>query len=94
MTWGGSPIQAPDGKYHLFFSWFRNPSGDNTTVPGIKWWYNSSVVAHAVSDHPGGNYTYVDTVLPGRGKGYFDGTTTHNPSVTQVRKRFNQIPFL
>ena len=38
MTWGGSPVQDPaDGRYHLFFSWFK--ASDNATVPSIKWWY-------------------------------------------------------
>lgn len=67
----------------MFFSWFK--TAGNTTVPSIKWWYNTSVVAHATSTTPGGNYTFVDIVLPPRGPAYFDGSTTHNPTVTQLQ---------
>ena len=34
MTWGGSPVRAADGTYHLFFSWFKMP--DNQTAPSIN----------------------------------------------------------
>jgi hypothetical protein len=84
MTWGGSPIKAKDGKYHLFFSWFKMP--DNSTCPTIKDWYKTSVVAHAVSDEPGSDFQFVDIVLSPRGGAYFDGTTCHNP--TGRSKRF------
>eukprot|EP01043_Picozoa_sp_COSAG02_P045782 COSAG02_NODE_4222_length_5616_cov_2.976255_5_plen_417_part_00 len=82
-TWGGSPIQDErTGKYHLFFSWFEMP--DNSTAPSIKWWYNTSRVAHAVSDHPDRGYKFRSVVLPPRGASFFDGSTTHCPTVMQL----------
>lgn len=40
-TWGGSPIQAPDGTFHLFFSWIKME--DNTTSPSIQVRWGSRV---------------------------------------------------
>lgn len=80
-TWGGSPVQDDNGTYHMFFSWFRF---GNHTPHTIKNWYNSSVVAHATSDRPGGGFVYKDVILAPRGGGLFDGTTTHNPTVTRL----------
>eukprot|EP00040_Diaphanoeca_grandis_P019258 m.101619 g.101619 ORF g.101619 m.101619 type:complete len:358 (+) comp27338_c0_seq1:145-1218(+) len=79
---GGSPIRAADGTYHLFFSWFKLES--NETSPNIKNWFEISVVAHATSTQPGDNYTFQDIVFPPRGRGHFDGTTTHNPTVVTL----------
>lgn len=82
-TWGGSPMRAADGTYHLFFSWFRMP--DNGTQPSIKEWYLHSVVAHATSqDSALGPYKFVGEVFPPRGGTYFDGTTTHNPTIVRL----------
>lgn len=74
-------MQADDGTYHLFFSWFRFANGTPQT---IKSWYNSSVIAHAVSDRPGGGFVFKDVALAPRGGDLFDGTTTHNPTVTRL----------
>jgi hypothetical protein len=82
-TWGGSPFRdAATGRYHLFFSWFEMP--DNSTVPSIKWWYNTSRVAHAVSEQPDRGYEFQSVVLPPRGRVFFDGSTTHCPTVMQL----------
>lgn len=82
-TWGGSPMRDErTGLYHLFFSWFKMV--DNSTVPSVKWWFNTSIVAHAVSKSPGDGYAFVDVVLPPRGSAFFDGSTTHNPTITKL----------
>ena len=91
-SWGGSPMLGEDGKYHLFFSWFKSP--DNATVPSIKWWYNTSVVAHAVSDAPDRGFVFKGEVLPPRGKMFFDGSTTHNPTVVKLADRSYALYFI
>lgn len=84
-TWGGSPIQADDGTYHLFFSWIRRPGNSSSgPPPSIKSWYNLSVVAHAKSMHPDRGYTFQRVVLEPRGGDAFDGTTTHGPTVVRL----------
>ena len=53
-------------------------------TPPPKYWRNSSIVAHATSDHPGEGYEYKDVVLPPRGAGYFDASATHYPTVGRL----------
>ena len=43
-----------------------------------------SQVAHATSRSPGRDYTFESVVLPPRGTQFFDGSTTHNPTVVQL----------
>ncbi|WP_210518765.1 glycoside hydrolase family protein [Hymenobacter terricola] len=76
-VWCNSPIYAPDGKVHVFFSrWEAKKS--------MSGWINGSEIAHAVADHPAGPFTVLDTVLAPRGPGYWDATTCHNPSIQFV----------
>ncbi len=80
-VWGCSPITDPEGKIHVFFSrWDARK--------GMGGWINGSEIAHAIASRPEGPYEQIGTVLAPRGKGYFDGTTCHNPHIQQVGDRY------
>lgn len=73
-NWGASIIKGEDGLYHLFYSrWPRT----NT----FNGWLTKSEIAHATSQQPTGPWTYKETVLQGRGEGYWDAYTAHNPKI-------------
>jgi hypothetical protein len=76
-VWCGSVIKGDDGKYHMFAS--RWPK-DITFHPG---WMTNSEVVRAVADKPEGPYVFKEVVLPARGVQYWDGRSTHNPSITK-----------
>ncbi|MDC1106438.1 glycoside hydrolase family protein [Prolixibacteraceae bacterium] len=71
-NWGGSIIKGEDNVYHLFYSRWKN---------NFYGWLTSSEVAHATSSSPSGPWKYKETVLKGRGKGYWDAITAHNPKI-------------
>ena len=73
LVWGGSVIEE-NGLYHLFVSRWPTALGHNA-------WTTSSEVAHAVSTNPLGPWTVRDVALPRRGKQWWDGMATHNPTV-------------
>jgi hypothetical protein len=73
-TWGGSPIKGNDGLYHLYYSRWEKKYG-------FMAWVTHSEIAHAVSKSPLGPYVFHDVVFPRRGKQYWDGMNTHNPTV-------------
>jgi len=74
IVWGGSVIRANDGKYYMFASrWPKHLS--------MSAWVTNSEVVLAVSDVPEGPYTFEKVILPARGKNYWDGMATHNPSI-------------
>ncbi len=74
FNWCSSVLKGEDGKYHLFYS--RWPK--KFTFSG---WLTHSEIAHAIADHPAGPWEYKETVLQGRGKGYWDAITAHNPKI-------------
>lgn len=76
-VWGCSPIIAPDGRCHVFFSRWDSSKG-------MGGWINSSEIAHAIADNPAGPYHSIKTILAPRGEGFFDGTTCHNPHIQFV----------
>ncbi|QZE12768.1 glycoside hydrolase family protein [Halosquirtibacter laminarini] len=79
FNWGGSIIKGEDNRYHLFYSrWPNNFYG----------WLVESEVAHAVSDSPSGPWVYQETVLNGRGKGYWDAVTVHNPKIKYFEGKY------
>ena len=80
-VWGCSPIVAPDGKVHVFFSRWN-------ASKGMGGWINSSEIAHAVAEKPEGPYAEIETILAPRGDGYFDGTTCHNPHIQYVDGKY------
>ncbi len=74
IIWGGSVIKAEDGKYYMFASrWPKKLT--------MQAWVTNSEISLAVSDRPEGPYVFVKTVLPSRGKEYWDGMATHNPNI-------------
>lgn len=76
--WCGSMVKGDDGKFHLFYSrWPRKLTH--------KAWVTHSEVAHAIADSPTGPYRHADVTLPARGKEYWDGLCTHNPTVIRAR---------
>lgn len=72
FNWGSSIIKGNDGKYHLFYS--RWPEDFSA-------WLTFSEIAHATSNSSNGPWEYKETVLKGRGKGYWDAITAHNPKI-------------
>ena len=73
-NWCSSIIKTNDGIYHLFYSRWPKKYGFNA-------WLVHSEVAHAVSENPAGPWEYKETVLSGRGKGFWDAITAHNPKI-------------
>ena len=80
-NWGSSVIKGDDGLYHLFYS--RWPKEH-----GFLSWLTHSEVAHAVSDSPAGPWKHKETVLKGRGKGYWDAITVHNPKIKYFEGKY------
>ncbi|MEJ6980684.1 glycoside hydrolase family protein [Pedobacter sp. P351] len=80
-VWCNSPIQAPDGKIHVFYSRW-------SAKKGMGGWINSCEIAHAVADKPEGPYQYIETVLAPRGPGFWDATTCHNPLIKFVDGKY------
>jgi hypothetical protein len=79
-VWCNSPIEAPDGKIHVFFSrWIKKK--------GMGGWINGSEIVHAVADSPESPFEVLETVLAPR-PGYFDATTCHNPSIKKVDGKY------
>ena len=73
-VWDCSVIKA-EGKYYLFASRWKEELGF-----GWNWLFNSEVI-QCVAERPEGPYRYLRTVLPRRGRAYFDGMNTHNPCI-------------
>jgi len=80
-VWGTSPIKAPDGKIHVFYSQWK-------AEHRMGGWLNASEIAHAVADSPESPFRYSETVLAPRGIGYWDGTTCHNPHIRKVDEKY------
>lgn len=80
-NWGGSIIKEKDGKYHLFYSrWKREYT--------FNGWLTFSEIAHAVSSTPAGPWKFKETVLKGRGNGYWDAITAHNPKIKYFEGKY------
>ncbi len=77
-VWGCAPVYDDDGKVHVYFS--RWPHDGH--------WLKNSEIAHAIADHPEGPYHVTGTVLKGRGVGYWDAHSIHNPSVYRVDDKY------
>ena len=79
--WDCAVIYA-EGKYHMFSSRWNKELGF-----GWHWVYNSEII-HSVADKPEGPYSYLRTVLPRRGRAYFDGMSTHNTCIKEYNGKF------
>ena len=73
-VWCNSPIEAPDGKIHVFFSRWK-------AEKKMGGWIKGCEIVHAVADTPESTFEIKETVLAPRGAGYWDATTCHNPSI-------------
>jgi len=81
IVWCGSMIRDDQGKCHLLYSRWPRKLGHYA-------WVTHSEVAHAVADSPLGPYKFVNTALPARGKEYWDGLCTHNPTVKKFGSKY------
>ena len=72
--WGASVVKGYDGKYHMYYARWKYDTGHFG-------WVTHSEIAYAIADQAEGPYQPVKVALPARGKAYWDGTTTHNPTV-------------
>lgn len=81
FIWGGSMVEGDDGKYHLFYSRWEKKHGHNA-------WLTRSEIAHAIADSPTGPYVHVEVVLPIRDPKYWDGGTTHNPTIHKFGDKY------
>jgi len=79
FNWGASIIKDTIGKYHLFYSRWQNDFSE---------WLTFSEIAHATSDNASGPWKYKETVLKGRGKGYWDAITAHNPKIKYFNGKY------
>ncbi|MGI9470785.1 MAG: glycoside hydrolase family protein [Rubripirellula sp.] len=79
--WGGSMVRAADGTCHLLYSRWPRKLGHNA-------WVTHSEIARAVSNDPLGPYRHVDIALPARGKAFWDGMCTHNPTVHEFDGKY------
>lgn len=82
IVWCVTVIRDDQGKHHLFYSRWPRKLGHYA-------WVTHSEVAHAVADSPLGPYKFVDVALPARGKEYWDGLCTHNPTVMKFDGKFH-----
>ncbi|MFI3248871.1 MAG: glycoside hydrolase family protein [Rikenellaceae bacterium] len=72
-VWGASMIKGEDNLYHIFYSRWKKSLGWS--------WTTDSEIAHAVSSSPYGPWEYKDVALPRRGREFWDGWCTHNPTI-------------
>jgi len=79
--WCGSMVKGDDGQYHLFYSRWPRKLGHAA-------WVTHSEVAHAVAASPFGPYQHADVTLPPRGKEFWDGLCTHNPTVIRANGKY------
>jgi hypothetical protein len=80
-TWGASVVKGEDGHYHMFYARWKK-------AYKFEAWVTHSEIAHAVADHPAGPFKFRDVTLPPRGSTYWDGLTTHNPTVHKFNGRY------
>lgn len=74
-VWGAAVIKGEDGKYHMFAS--RWPKDK----PFFNGYIFYSEVVRAVADKPEGPFTFQEVVFDKRGEKFWDGRTTHNPTI-------------
>jgi hypothetical protein len=80
-VWGASVVRGEDSLYHMFYSRWKSKFGFNA-------WVTHSEIAHAISEKPEGPFFFKDVALPPRGAEYWDGLTTHNPTVQHFDGRY------
>lgn len=81
FVWCGSVSKGDNGKFYMMYS--RWPLTD-----GFESWPITSEIAVAVSDNPEGPFKHIKVALPARGTQYWDGSATHNPTITKYKGKF------
>jgi predicted GH43/DUF377 family glycosyl hydrolase len=81
IVWCGTVVRDDSGKYHMLYSRWPSKLGHYA-------WVTHSEVAHAVADRPLGPYKFVGVALPARGKKFWDGLCTHNPTVVKFGSKY------
>jgi hypothetical protein len=79
--WCGSAVRGDDGKYHLYYSRWPRRLGHYA-------WVTHSEIAHAVGDSPVGPFRHVAVALKARGKEFWDGLCTHNPTILRIGAKY------
>ena len=74
-VWGASVIKGEDDKYHMFAS--RWPK----KYPFFNGYIFYSEIVRAVADKPEGPFKFKEVVMKKRGSQFWDGRTTHNPTI-------------
>ena len=89
FVWGGSCVQAEDGRYHLFYSMFEAGPGKPSFTDS---WLLSSKIAHAVSDYPDRDFRFTNIVLNGAAhdgdSSAWDAQGVHNPHIKKFGSRY------
>jgi hypothetical protein len=81
FIWDTSILKDKDGKYHLFYSRWKKEYG-------FQGWLLLSEIVHAESDSPIGPWKDKGVVLKGRGNGYWDAITAHNPMINYFNGKY------
>lgn len=81
-VWCGSVIKDDKGMYQMFAS--RWPK----KLPFHPTWMVASEIVRAEAEKPEGPYQFKEVVLPARGAQYWDGRSTHNPSITKYGNKY------
>ena len=81
FVWGGSVVKGKDGLYHMFYARWKEEFYHNG-------WVTHSEIAHAIAEKPEGPFKFKDVTLPARGSEYWDGLTTHNPTVMEFDGKY------
>ncbi len=79
-VWGASMVKGEDNLYHIFYSRWPKKLGWS--------WVVDSEIAHATSKSPYGPWEFQDISLPRRGKEYWDGWCTHNPTIQKIDGKY------
>lgn len=79
--WCGSAVAEDGGKYHLYYSRWPKHLGHEA-------WVTHSEVAHASATSPLGPWEHHDVALPARGREFWDGSCTHNPTVLRIGRKY------
>jgi hypothetical protein len=79
--WCGALVRGDDRKYHLYYSRWPRKLGHVA-------WVTHSEIAHAVGNSPSGPFHFADVALPARGKEFWDGLCTHNPTIVRAGDKY------
>ncbi len=79
-VWGASMVKDENNLYHIFYSRWPKKLGWS--------WVVDSEIAHATSTSPYGPWEFQDIALPRRGKEYWDGWCTHNPTIQKIDGKY------